>query len=738
MPIFEIQGPDGQTYEVDAPDENSAVSAFQSQMASPPDMSSSYNTALTPDEEAQFQQWAGPKIKDTYDYDLRGAWKSGASASENGHLPDTFKKPNHPTFSVESQYSSGETPGGQWIEGEDGNLSFRPSPYNLQNYGKDALSEYFRTNEPGVSLDISQPEASSPWAENADALGRGIVNGATFGFGDYAGAGARWLGGKLLPWQSDVTYDQALQEVQGSDQALAQANPVADTVGNVAGAVGTGVGLANRGATLAGRFGSDAATGVAGLLARGGLAGAEGAGYGALTALGNDQDVGTGALIGGGLGVAGSLVGDAVQGGVNAMRGPQARAQDYVSRAAAMDGLTPDSGAARLAELGPSGTVADLGPNMAMQARGAYVRPGDAQTIIRDALVTRGNQAGQRIEGAVNSSLGNQSNVLQTADDIIAARSQAAKPLYDAALPTPVPPSEELTALLQRPSAQSALKQAQNNILDRGGSFDLENPTVELLDEVKKALDDVIEPAKRAGESSRVSTLTSLKNDIVKFADNVSDEYAQARKSFQGPTQVINALEDGQKVFSNSLNPQQLTRDLAALDDASREAYIQGARQQVRDVMGTARNDANAARALFDKGYNKEKLTILLGADEANQLLRSIDAENTFVGTRGAITGGSNTVPSANAGELVAGGQSGPGFLRNFANFNYGDAASQVADNLLGGAIKTRNANTNSEIAKILMSQNAGALAPAQLQTAARDAIVRSLISGGTNQLAGQ
>lgn len=33
MPIFEIQGPDGQTYEVDAPDENSAVSAFQSQMA---------------------------------------------------------------------------------------------------------------------------------------------------------------------------------------------------------------------------------------------------------------------------------------------------------------------------------------------------------------------------------------------------------------------------------------------------------------------------------------------------------------------------------------------------------------------------------------------------------------------------------------------------------------------------------------------------------------------------------
>lgn len=40
MPIFEIQGPDGQTYEVDAPDENSAVSAFQSQMSPQPEASS--------------------------------------------------------------------------------------------------------------------------------------------------------------------------------------------------------------------------------------------------------------------------------------------------------------------------------------------------------------------------------------------------------------------------------------------------------------------------------------------------------------------------------------------------------------------------------------------------------------------------------------------------------------------------------------------------------------------------
>lgn len=615
MPIFEIEGPDGQVYEVDAPDENSAISAFQGQ----------------------------------------------------------------------------------------------PQPSN------------------------GAPE----WANSIDAFGRGIVNGATFGFGDNLGAGARWLGGKV-GFQPEVTYDQALQEVKGSDAALAQANPVADISGNITGAVGTGLGLQSAGATLIGRGAPAAMTGFGGVAARTGVAAGEGAGYGALTALGNDQPVGSGAVIGGLLGAGGNLVGEAAQGAANLFRSPTDRAATYLSQAAQMDGITPQSGSARLAELGPEGVVADLGPNMSMQARGAYTRPGEAQTIIRDSLVQRGNQAGQRIEGAVNQSLGNQSNVLQTADDIVTARRAAAKPLYDVALPTPVPPSDELTALLQRPSAQSALKQAQNNILDRGGVFDLKNPTVELLDEVKKALDDVIEPARRAGEGAKVSTLTTLKNDIVKYADDVSPEYAQARQAFQGPTQVINALEDGQKVFSNSLTPQQLSRDLAALDDASREAYIQGARQQVQNVMGTARNDANAARALFDKGYNREKLTMLLGAEEANNLIRAIDAENAFVGTRGAVLGGSNTVPSANAGELVAGGQSSPGFLRNFANFNYGDAAGQVIDSLIGGAVSSRNSATNAEIARLLMSQNTAALAPQQIPTAVRDAVVRSIMAGGTNQTVGR
>lgn len=39
------------------------------------------------------------------DYDLKGAFKAGVVPDANGHMPDTFKLPNHPTFSDESMYA---------------------------------------------------------------------------------------------------------------------------------------------------------------------------------------------------------------------------------------------------------------------------------------------------------------------------------------------------------------------------------------------------------------------------------------------------------------------------------------------------------------------------------------------------------------------------------------------------------------------------------------------------------
>jgi len=99
-----------------------------------------YNTRLSPEQYPKFKVWASedPDVRNNlYDYDMQGWWlenylKGKLDSQEQGaHFTDKYKKPNHPTFSVESRYSNDVTPGGSWT-GRDGFWSFTPSKWQLQ------------------------------------------------------------------------------------------------------------------------------------------------------------------------------------------------------------------------------------------------------------------------------------------------------------------------------------------------------------------------------------------------------------------------------------------------------------------------------------------------------------------------------------------------------------------------------------------------------------------------------
>lgn len=129
-------------------------------------MTNQYNTYLTPEQEAQFQAQMADRLGDLYDYDLRGAWLANAGQADNGHYPDTYKKPNHPTFSQESQYSTPQMQGGTWsnVNGTD---YFNPSMQNIINTGgARGLQEYFRRAEPTARLNpTSMQEAINALAQ---------------------------------------------------------------------------------------------------------------------------------------------------------------------------------------------------------------------------------------------------------------------------------------------------------------------------------------------------------------------------------------------------------------------------------------------------------------------------------------------------------------------------------------------------------------------------------------------
>ena len=84
-------------------------------------------TPLKPSDEQQFQAWVTKNHITDLDhpdshYDYRGYWKDVAGKGvdqrkqyDDGlHFPDTYKQHGHPTFSVESKYSSGPNDGGAW------------------------------------------------------------------------------------------------------------------------------------------------------------------------------------------------------------------------------------------------------------------------------------------------------------------------------------------------------------------------------------------------------------------------------------------------------------------------------------------------------------------------------------------------------------------------------------------------------------------------------------------------
>lgn len=129
-------------------------------LGAPPE--AQYNTQLSAQEQSRFLAWANEQkrltgrdfLRDLHDYDMQGWWKANQNKkTPAGHFEDTFKKPNHPTFSSESKYSGKNgLQGGDWVQLDKGKYAFAAGPTNLQYHKPEELQSYFSEVEPGNVL----------------------------------------------------------------------------------------------------------------------------------------------------------------------------------------------------------------------------------------------------------------------------------------------------------------------------------------------------------------------------------------------------------------------------------------------------------------------------------------------------------------------------------------------------------------------------------------------------------
>jgi hypothetical protein len=110
-----------------------------------------------------YEKWLGKhEIKKSSDYDTRAAFDAGVTPDARGHLPDTYKLPNHITYSDESIYSQKKDapPPGKWVGDDNKGWEFRATQTNIDNAGGvDKLQDYFKREEPDAKLVLPNSNA---------------------------------------------------------------------------------------------------------------------------------------------------------------------------------------------------------------------------------------------------------------------------------------------------------------------------------------------------------------------------------------------------------------------------------------------------------------------------------------------------------------------------------------------------------------------------------------------------
>lgn len=453
---------------------------------------------------------------------------------------------------------------------------------------------------------------------------------------------------------------------QEAQRQYAAANPLTAGFGNVTGAgivtapFGmTGIGgrtLGLTGSTLGARF-------YGGTIGGGVLGGLDAA------ARGQDPISGaeTGAAFGGGGVLAGEALGAGVRAGSSALYRPPGPLSGVnpIGRgwlATALANETPQSLAAARARMGPFGFAADINPSMTDLAAGVAVRaePPASQTV-SEAYRLRQAGAPQRINDAVNRAMGPPVDMVQRQQDIIAARSAAADPLYNQWRTMQVFPTPQLKALIPRLEAAGAFDQAEKlsgitgepinrNFFTTGPQKAY--PTTQTWDYVKRGLDSKIDQAYASGDNTTARALVNLRQQLVTEIGNTpaGQVWQQARQAFAEPSGLIDQIAAGRDTFlggRSGTSVDELRHELQGLSQPELMARIQGMRSAVSDTMGDTVNGGTTLRNKLLAPNNQDKLRLMLGQGRAQDLIDSLNQETYLAGQAqyvrpqaGSATGG--------------------------------------------------------------------------------------------------
>lgn len=560
----------------------------------------------------------------------------------------------------------------------------------------DALHQKFYSDMPrdqfNAKLGLAPPAPVKPpmgWGEYADNLVRQIANGATFGFADELAAGAN----SILPMTPEAKggYSANVAAERGKDAAFESQYPVASTSAQLAGGLATGVPGAAKMMTAKALSMVPNVVKAAGVGAAAGSAAGFGQGEGGLgPRLQNAVIPGVaGAALGGTLPYvmagAGKVLLPLVPSRLRPLTGV---ADKKIAQALERDKLTPAQAQTQLDTLGPDATLADVGGRgVGRLSRGTAGASPTAEEMA--ASVFHGRQAGQgeRVAGEAARTISPNRDFYGTINDLTEAQAKRAGPLYDKAYAANQSiDSREIDRILMTPAGRKALGHAatkmQNDMTLMGkpdpdltaqaaeaARLGLMEPhgsgvgvakglKLRTLDYVKRALDDQVSAAYRAGEKDDARILVGLRNNFRNALDKADVTgiagpnslkvdgglYAQARAAWSGPQQSMDALGLGRGILGK--DSEITAKEIAKLSPGDRDFFRAGVVRALKDLVDNSPDGADAVKRIWGKPILREKLQAAFPSAKAFMAFKqAMDREATFYRTRANVLQGSRTAP---------------------------------------------------------------------------------------------
>lgn len=626
--------------------------------------------------------------------------------------------------------------------------------------------------DPATGEVAPAPLAGTGAMDKVGAFTGGFIDGIPIAGPLLKEAAAAGVAGLISPF-TDSTFSEEYQSALDVDRAAQEANPITSTVGSIGGAVAGTLPMVMAAPTAFGAGGGP-------LLARTGVSALTGTALGGADAAvrsgGAPEATEAGLFYGGLAGVAGPVAGNAIGASLraasnifrpNAMPGVPGRTQRMFTRAATDDGLNASNAMIQFDRLGPEAMGIDLGTNLRRQGAALAAEPGEAQRIVRDAILRRDAAANARIRGELDSTLGI-APIPSQVETGIRTNQRALSPMYKDVLrgarrvdTQSIADNLDSLAVTLRGDAQAAVRQVRQ-MLNVTGTEQLDPDPATLL-AVRQAIDDMMEAGTLGNNASRVigDTRQAVDTELARAAPGIKEVDAR----FAELARQRDALERGQQVFDPGRNqvvrPSELQQEVtegaqprgAMVGPSAVPVRIrEGARAELDRIVGTRGNDRVALQRLIggEGDWSPQHLATLFGPERARRILGVLDAEKTFAETSNRVLQNSETAARTAAREEIAPRATRTGNLGlltaigGLAGGGWGAAAAagaRGADKVISGVTRSvgdaRQAASNAGLAKVLTGPRDEIVALLMDQAARRqpmspgvERVLRALIAG--------